>query len=107
MTEQDNNQLVAEALRRLGAAYSDDWSDFDGRSLHAELDHLADALISDEPFNLNRWTVSEGICPKHLGWAYFCPDRIPLPDDHPARARGMTEYAGNNCQHLFKMETDQ
>lgn len=99
MSAPDTPALVAEALRRLGGAYRGDWSDLDGRSIQTALDGLASRLVSDEPFDLDWWTIDQGMCPDTLGWASECPSRVPLPDDHPARQHGMTMYGGNNCQH--------
>ena len=70
-----NARPVAEALRRLGQAYRMDWSDFDGRSLRCELGELADALTSDNPFDLDRWTFTSNICPVSGGWFEHCDER--------------------------------
>ena len=75
------NVEVALALDLLGSAYRGDWSDFDGRSLRAQLDDLSAVLRNDKAkvrgqlFDAKEWAKSEGICPKHGCWDYHCQTR--------------------------------
>lgn len=48
-------QKIAKALRAYGEDIRSDWSDLDGRSVMRTLDELADALESDETFDLEVW----------------------------------------------------
>lgn len=81
-------QAVITAMGLLGSAYRGDWSDFDGRSLRAELDDLAAALTSDKVFDVTSWAHGNGICPVGRGWHEHCPDR---------RTGGSNP--GGNCPH--------
>lgn len=81
-------QAVITAMGLLGSAYRGDWSDFDGRSLRAELDDLAGALTSDKPFDIEWWAHGNGICPVGRCWHEHCPDR---------RTGGSNP--GGNCPH--------
>ncbi len=94
-----NAPEIAEALSLLGDAYRGDWSDFDGRTLRYQLNELAEALTTDAPFSVRKWAAAQSICTKTRGWAEHCEEKVPLPDDHPARARGRLFY-GNDCVHL-------
>ena len=84
----DRQEAVIEALGLLGSAYRGDWSDFDGRSLRAELQGIAGMLVSEEPFDLNEWSHGMGICPVGRCWHEHCPDR---------RTGGSNP--GGNCPH--------
>lgn len=84
----DRQEAVIEAMGLLGSAYRGDWSDFDGRSLRAELQDLAAALTSDKPFDAEWWAHGNGICPVGRCWHEHCPD---------TRTGGSN--AGGNCPH--------
>lgn len=64
---------VAVALGALGSAYRGDWAEVDGRTIRDELAELAGYLAPDaSPFDLDRWYVSECICPVEGCWAEHC-----------------------------------
>lgn len=71
----ENKVLVASALRALGNAYRMDWSNFDGRTLRSELELLADAIASPNPFNMDHWYMGENICPESNRWAEWCDQK--------------------------------
>ncbi len=64
----DNREPVAEALVALGRAWRMDWSDFDGRTLRAQLEELSKALMSSEPFDFPRWLEAMDIDPETHEW---------------------------------------
>lgn len=78
----DNREQVAEALVALGRAWRMDWSDFDGRTLRAQLEELAKALMATEPFDFNNWCVSHEVCPEGGGWESTCSTSVGFTCDH-------------------------
>lgn len=68
-------ESVAGCLGLLGSAYRGDWSDFDGRSLRAQLDELADALNEGTTLDVQRWAHLNGICPHARQWHEHCAER--------------------------------
>lgn len=84
-----NSEAVAVAMGKLGSAYRGDWNDFDGRTLRDQLSELASALMSDVPFDVERWLVSAGVCPVNGSWHEYCDDRSegvgPYSCDHARR----------------------
>jgi hypothetical protein len=78
---------VAAAMVALGAAYRGDWSDFDGRTLRAQLDELSDVLRdgtwhAGRPFHLQAWAAVTGLCIPCGAWTEHCtctPGGDPCP----------------------------
>lgn len=72
----DNREQVKVALGLLGEAWRGDWSDFDGRTLRAQLDELAGHLDDKaKPFDGAFWAALKGICPVNGCWCEYCPER--------------------------------
>jgi hypothetical protein len=58
----DKAEFVAECLDALGAAYRNDWSDFDGRQLRGELGTLSSYLRGSSPTpTFEEWLEIESI----------------------------------------------
>lgn len=75
-TAQAKLALVGQAksaLTHLGQAWRGDWSEFDGRTLRAQLDDLS--LILDGKRTLAQFLAGCGICPDHSCWPEHCRDQ--------------------------------
>lgn len=51
-----------ELLKELGQAWRGDWSDFDGRTLRAQLNNWLDLPEEVTPDEAHRYRESEGLC---------------------------------------------
>lgn len=64
-------------LQSLGSAYRGDWSDFDGRSLRAQLDEI-DRIIRKETSGedvrreVAGFYAGNGICSRCHSWNHYC-----------------------------------
>lgn len=78
-----------DALSSLGSAWRGDWSDFDGRTLRAQLNSwmaLMERTLAGETTGeeIATWIELQGICPRCHSWWEHCLDR----DAHSANPSG-------------------
>lgn len=76
MAEDARIEAIAAGIQALGEAYRDDWSDFDGRTLRAQLNGYADLLRSDRMMTYEQLCLSDSVCPLNRCWYEHCPDAI-------------------------------
>ena len=66
---------VERALAGLGNAWRGDWSDFDGRTLRAQLGGVETILRAEDPQDAaDRWLMGNGVCREHACWPEHCPN---------------------------------
>jgi|GEM_PF-6932293 len=70
-----------EALCLLGSAWRGDWSDFDGRTLRAQLQEASDVFAGK--LTLENFLSLTGICPRGH-WTFHCsPDCVTTQKGTP------------------------